>query len=168
MMNGLQTLPQWRTFFNNPTAALLGAINAVYPVCKILGLVPASWLSDRYGRKVPMLIGLTLMLVGPAIQASSQNLPMFVVSRGIIGFATVFVALPSPILITELAYPTHRGKITALFNTFFYFGAIAAAWSTYGTFKLQSTWAWRIPSALQSAIPCMQLLGFYFVPESPR
>ncbi|KAF5673669.1 lactose permease [Fusarium circinatum] len=116
MMNGLQTLPQWRNFFNHPPPPLLGAINAVYPVCKILGLVPASTISDKFGRKVAC-----------------------------------------PILVSELSYPTHRGKMTALYNTFFYFGAIAAAWITYGTFKMQSTWAWRCPSALQAAIPFLQL-----------
>ncbi|KAH7176382.1 general substrate transporter [Dactylonectria macrodidyma] len=168
MMNGLQALPQWRNFFNNPSAPLLGAINAVYPVCKILALVPASWVADRWGRKVPMLMGLLVLLCGPAIQAASPNLATFIVARGIIGAATVFLALPCPILVTELAYPTHRGKITALYNTFFYFGSIAAAWTTYGTFKIQSTWAWRIPSALQAAIPFLQLLGFYWLPESPR
>ncbi|KAG5786593.1 hypothetical protein H9Q69_014327 [Fusarium xylarioides] len=168
MMNGLQTLPQWRNFFNNPPPPLLGAINAVYPVCKILGLVPASTISDKFGRKVPIYIGLVSLVIGPAIQAASINLPMFIVSRGLIGFATVFPQVACPILVSELSYPTHRGKMTALYNTFFYFGAIAAAWITYGTFKLQSTWAWRCPSALQAAIPFLQLIFIYWVPESPR
>lgn len=43
-----------------------------------------------------------------------------------------------------------------------------AAWCTYGTFKLSSTWSWRIPSLLQGALPALQLLGIYFLPESPR
>lgn len=168
MMNGLQTLPQWRGFFNNPPAPVLGAINAVYPVCKILGLVPATLISDKWGRKVPIYLGLVALVFGPAIQAASMNLPMFIVSRGLIGFATVFPQVACPILVSELSYPTHRGKMTALYNTFFYFGAIGAAWITYGTFKIQSTWSWRIPSALQAAIPFCQLLFIYWVPESPR
>ncbi|KAI1013722.1 hypothetical protein LB503_010526 [Fusarium chuoi] len=168
MMNGLQTLPQWRNFFNNPPPPVLGAINAVYPVCKILGLVPASTISDKFGRKVPIYIGLLSLVIAPAIQAASINLPMFIVSRGLIGFATVFPQVACPILVSELSYPTHRGKVTALYNTFFYFGAIAAAWITYGTFKMQSTWAWRCPSALQAAIPFLQLMFIYWVPESPR
>ncbi|KAJ4240354.1 hypothetical protein NW757_012532 [Fusarium falciforme] len=168
MMNGLQTLPQWRGFFNNPPAPVLGAINAVYPVCKILGLVPATLISDKWGRKMPIYLGLVALVFGPAIQAASMNLPMFIVSRGFIGFATVFPQVACPILVSELSYPTHRGKMTALYNTFFYFGAIGAAWITYGTFKIQSTWSWRIPSALQAAIPFCQLLFIYWVPESPR
>lgn len=49
-----------------------------------------------------------------------------------------------------------------------YVGAIVAAWSTYGTFKLSSDWSWRIPSLLQAAVSIIQLLLIYFVPESPR
>lgn len=168
MMNGLQTLPQWRNYFNNPDAGTLGAMNAIYPVGKLCGIFPVAWLADRYGRKLPMFIGFILLIIGPVIQAAAQNLPMFVVSRFIVGVATVGIAQPSPVLITELAYPTHRGKVTALFNTFYYFGAIFAAWCTYGTFRLQSDWSWRIPSLLQAGIPAIQFALFYWLPESPR
>ncbi|KAK1585401.1 lactose permease [Colletotrichum navitas] len=75
---------------------------------------------------------------------------------------------PAPVLVTELAYPTMRGKISALYNTFFFLGAIIAAWSTYAIFRMSSTSAWRIPSVLQGAIPAIQVTFFYFVPESPR
>ncbi|GKT83982.1 hexose transporter protein [Colletotrichum tofieldiae] len=47
-------------------------------------------------------------------------------------------------------------------------GAIVAAWSTYGTFKLESNWSWRIPSMLQATVSVFQLCLIYFVPESPR
>ncbi|KAK0203424.1 hexose transporter [Desarmillaria ectypa] len=40
--------------------------------------------------------------------------------------------------------------------------------TTFGTFKIKNTWAWRIPSALQ-ALPCVfQVALIWFVPESPR
>ncbi|WYZ40914.1 hypothetical protein EsH8_IV_001255 [Colletotrichum jinshuiense] len=168
MMNGLQTIKQWRGYFGNPTAPVLGTMNAVYPIGKIMGLIPTTWLADKYGRKVPMWIGFFLLLVGAALQGASTSLPMFIVARWLLGAATAFIAQPAPILVTELAYPTQRGKISALYNTFFFFGAILAAWSTYGTFRMPSTWSWRIPSILQGALPAIQFAFFYFVPESPR
>ncbi|KAH0435767.1 lactose permease [Colletotrichum camelliae] len=168
MMNGLQTIEQWRGYFGHPSAPILGTMNAVYPIGKIMGLVPVTWLADKYGRKTPMWIGFGLLLLGAALQGASVSLPMFIVSRWLLGAATAFIAQPAPILVTELAYPTQRGKISALYNTFFFFGAILAAWSTYGTFRLPSTWSWRIPSMLQGALPAIQCVFFYFVPESPR
>ncbi len=52
----------------------------------------------------------------------------------------------APLLITELAFPTHRAPITSLYNTTWYLGAIVAAWATFGTFSLDNSWSWRIPS----------------------
>lgn len=59
-------------------------------------------------------------------------------------------------------------RLTQSFSSEQYFGAIFAAWSTYGTFRLPSTWSWRIPSILQGAIPFIQFAFFWIVPESPR
>ncbi|KAH8895472.1 general substrate transporter [Thozetella sp. PMI_491] len=168
MMNGLQILTQWKSFFSNPEGAILGLMNAVYPLGKVFALLLVTPLSDRYGRKLPMLIGMVAAVAFAIMQGMAQNLATFVTARALLGFFTSFMSQPSPVIITELAYPTQRGKVTALYNTFFYFGAILAAWCTYGTFKIQSTWSWRIPSLLQGALPFIQLLGLYFLPESPR
>ena len=118
-MNGLQTVKQWRQYFGTPSPQILGTINAVYPIGKILALAPATWLSDRYGRKLPLLLGLMLCIAGAALQGGSQNLAMFITARFLLGVATALIAQPSPIIITELAYPTYRGKITAMYNTFY-------------------------------------------------
>ncbi|KAH8881448.1 lactose permease [Thozetella sp. PMI_491] len=168
MMNGLQTLVQWRSYFGNPSAPVLGAMNAIFPIGKIVGILPSAWLVDRYGRKSSLWVGFIFLMIAAGLQGGSINVAMFIVSRFILGAATAFIAQPSPILVTELAYPTHRGKITAMYQTFFYFGSIFAAWSTYGTFRLDSSWSWRIPSILQAAIPFFQFLALAFVPESPR
>ncbi|KFY98423.1 hypothetical protein V500_01664 [Pseudogymnoascus sp. VKM F-4518 (FW-2643)] len=111
MMNGLQTLPQWRDYFGNPSASILGAINAIHPMGKLLGLFPSAWISDRYDRKRPMLVGLFILFIGTVLQGAAQNIRMMIVSRFILGFGTAFLAQPSPILVTELAYPTQRGWI---------------------------------------------------------
>ncbi|CAG9991086.1 unnamed protein product [Clonostachys byssicola] len=168
MMNGLQTLPQWRQYFGNPEGALLGLMNSVYPLGKVVSMFVVSYLCDRYGRKLPIIIGLVTCISFAILQGLSNNLHSFIIARAFLGFFTSFLSQPSPIIVAELAYPTQRGKITALYNTFFYFGAIFAAWCTFGTFKIESTWSWRIPSLLQGAIPFCQLLGVFFLPESPR
>lgn len=118
-MNGLQTLPQWKTFFGNPEGAILGMMNAVYPLGKVVALFVVTYISDRYGRKIPIFIGLVCCVGFAIMQALSQSLPTFVTARALLGFFTSFISQPSPVLITELAYPTQRGKITALYNTFF-------------------------------------------------
>ena len=122
MMNGLQTLPQWRAYFDHPKGAILGLMNAIYPAGKILALFAVTYVSDRFGRKRTMVIGAIACSVIPLLQGMAVNIPMFISSRALLGLFTTFLSQPSPILITELAYPTHRGKLTALYNTSFVSG----------------------------------------------
>ncbi|KAL5323936.1 hypothetical protein ACEPPN_008478 [Leptodophora sp. 'Broadleaf-Isolate-01'] len=168
MMNAQQVIPTWRLYFDYPKGGKLGLVNAIFYVGKVCALPVVTILSDRIGRRKPILLGLILCIVGTVIQAAAVNYGMLVVSRYVLGAATAFMAQPSPLLITELAFPTHRGKITALYQTFFYFGAILSAWASFGTVHLSSNWAWRGPAALQAFFPVIQLSFWWFLPESPR
>lgn len=119
MMNGLQTLPQWREYFDNPEGALLGLMNSVYPLGKVISLLILSYMCDRWGRKLPLLIGFITCIAFAILQGLSKDIHSFIIARALLGFFTSFISQPSPIIITELAYPTQRGKLTALYNTFF-------------------------------------------------
>lgn len=118
-MNGLQTLTQWREFFGHPEGAVLGLMNAVYPLGKVVSLPLVTFVSDRFGRKIPLIVGLVACVAFSIMQGLAQNFATFVTARALLGFSTSFISQPSPILIAELSYPPHRGKITALYNTFF-------------------------------------------------
>ena len=39
---------------------------------------------------------------------------------------------------------------------------------TFGTFFINNSWSWRIPSALQALPSVLQVFLIWFVPESPR
>ena len=93
---------------------------------------------------------------------------MFIGARFLLGFGLTFASNGASALIIELAYPPHRAPLTTLYNSAFAFGAIVAAWSTFGTFKIDSSWSWRIPSALQAVPAILQLTLILFAPESPR
>lgn len=168
MMNGLQSVENWRNYFGEPKGATLGLFNAAYPIGGLCAIPFISFVSDTFGRRAGLGCGASLCCLGAALQASAQSLPMFVVARGILGCGTVFLGSSGAPLITEIAHPAQRATATALFNTSYPLGAIVAAWTTFGTFRIESTASWRIPSALQGLPSVIQLLGLYFVPESPR
>lgn len=125
-MNGLQSLEQWRDYFGNPSGSLLGLVNGAQSIGSVLSLPLVGWFSDKFGRKPILLAGIIMIIVATIIQAASVNLAMFIVSRLIVGFGGMFVVQPSPMLIAELAYPTHRGKYTSAFWTMYYLGNISS------------------------------------------
>ncbi|KAF4968540.1 hypothetical protein FSARC_4107 [Fusarium sarcochroum] len=167
-MNGLQSLHQWREYFDHPQGEILGLVNAAQSIGSVLALPFVGHLSDKFGRKPVLLSGIIMIVIASALQAGSISYAMFVVSRVIVGFGGMFVVQPSPMLIAELAYPTHRGKYTSAFWTLYYLGAILASWTTFGTQIYESTISWRLPSALQAGFPLIQIIFFWQVPESPR
>ncbi|KAL2840549.1 general substrate transporter [Aspergillus pseudoustus] len=168
MMNALQISPTWKAYYEYPTEAKLGAINAVRPAGKICAFVFVAPFSNRFGRRIPLVLAFTVAVVGAAIQAGSIHFGMLVFSRWLLGFGAGMMSQPSPVLLAELSYPTHRGKLTALYHCFYFVGSIAAAWITFGTLKMVGDWSWRIPTLLQGAAPLLQLAFSRFLPESPR
>ncbi|KAH7049466.1 general substrate transporter [Macrophomina phaseolina] len=168
LMNGLQSLKQWKTYFGEPEGALLGTVNAAQSIGSVVVLPIVGICSDIFGRKFVLISGLLGVLVATIIQATSTTLAQFIVSRLVVGAAGMFVVQPAPLLIAELAYPTHRGKYTSAYWTMYYLGAILASWTTFGTEAYESNWSWRIPTILQAGYPVVQLLFIYWLPESPR
>jgi MFS family permease len=108
------------------------------------------------------------MASATVIQTASQSVNMFIGARFLIGFGLGFAGLGSPLLISELSYPPYRAPLTGIYNSLWHSGAIIAAWVTFGTFKITSSWSWRTPSAFQGLAPVVQLLLVWFHPESPR
>ncbi|GME83746.1 unnamed protein product [Ambrosiozyma monospora] len=92
----------------------------------------ASYCADRFGRRPCIFAGIPGVIVSTVIQVTAKHLPQLCTARWLVGIASMFATVPSSLIITELAYPSHRGKLTALYNTFYYFGAILASWACYG------------------------------------
>ncbi|KAJ5733530.1 hypothetical protein N7493_002316 [Penicillium malachiteum] len=170
LMNSLQSLTEWKDYFGNPTGAVLGVVNAAQSIGSVISLPFIGILSDRIGRRLTLLSGTIVIIIASVIQAASVKYGMFVFARVLVGVGSMLVVQPSPMLITELAYPTHRGKYTSAFWTIYYLGAILASWTSYSTQKhlSSSNWSWRVPSIVQAGFPLIQLIFWCFVPESPR
>lgn len=115
MMNGLLALPQWHAFMNQPTGPWLGFLNAAYSLGNVLVYPAAAWVCNKYGRKVGIYISWVFLAIGTAVQTAAPNEGAFVAARFIIGCASGFF-LSAPLLITENAYPTHRGVVSSLYN----------------------------------------------------
>ena len=135
-------------------------------------LLFAPYIADYFGRRNGTALGNMFVLLGALLQAlppAGHPKAMYLAGRFLIGFGSNISNGTCPLLITEVSHPRHRGRITTIYNTLWYLGAIMAAWTTYGTLLgISSNLQWRLPTGLQCAMPGIQLLALYLVPESPR
>jgi hypothetical protein len=86
MLNGLQIIPGWRSYFGSPAGQRLGTISNGVRFGQIASLVVVAPLVQKYGRRVPIAIDSAILLVGVVLQTAAQNYSMFVVARILIGF----------------------------------------------------------------------------------
>jgi len=168
LMNGVQAITYYEKFFHYPHGSVQGLLNAIQSVGGVCSLILAPYMADYGGRKWTIIVGCFIVVVAGVVQCLSVNIHMFTGARFLIGLGSGFSGMGSPLLITELAHPAERGKITALYNTQYYFGAFLGGWITFGTLAIKSNWSWRLPSLLQAAPSFVQLVLLFMVPESPR
>lgn len=158
------TLPD----FGHPTSSTLGLLNAMYSLGALMAIPFIPTVSQYLGRRKTIVAASLLMMVGAGMQTGSVNKDMFLASRWLLGFGIPFAIVNASSMLGELGYEKERAILTSLFNASWFVGAIAAAGTTYGTFQMSSTWAWRIPSLLQLVPSICQIAFMPWCPESPR
>ncbi|RYP64467.1 hypothetical protein DL769_006660 [Monosporascus sp. CRB-8-3] len=166
--NSVQVFESWTSFFGNPSGGTLGLLGALYQIGSIASIWIVPIIADNYGRKLPIILGCVIMTVGAFIQGFSQNMGTFMGGRVMLGFGNSLAQISSPMLLTEICHPQHRGRLTAVYNCLWNAGAIVETWLAFGTNFLGNQWSWRIPAIVQAVPSAIQLAFIWWVPESPR
>lgn len=164
-MNTSQLLDIWKEDLGNPSKATLGRLSAMYSIGSIVSLPVVPFLSDRFGRKIPITVGCVIMIIAAAVQASAFGRPQYEGARFFMGFGNSLAQLSCPMLITEIAHPQHRARITTVYNCLWNLGALICGWLAFGTSNIQNSWSWRIPTLLQGVFSIIQLAFIFWIPE---
>ena len=118
-------------------------------------------LSDLYGRKPMLLIGVTLFLLGSALSGLSQDMTQLIVFRGIQGLGAGSLFPIALAVIGDLFTPAERGKYQGLFGAVFGVAAIIGPW--LGGFLTEHvSWHWifyiNLPIGLLSMVVIWRVL----------
>lgn len=168
LTNGLQSVNQFMEAFGHPKGAELGFFGASMSVGGIIATIVGGSLVDRLGRRAICFIGAAIVIGMAIMEALSTTFAMFTGAKLVLGLGAVLQQISAPVLATELAHPKDRVALTSLYNTSILLGLIAGSWTTFGTFRIDSDWSWKIPCLLQIILPAYQMCIIWFCPESPR
>src|SRR5512146_647761 len=118
-------------------------------------------LSDLYGRKPMLMIGVTLFLVGSALSGLSQNMFQLILFRGIQGIGAGALFPIALAVIGDLYTPAERGRYQGLFGAVFGISFIIGP-ALGGLLTDNVSWHWifyvNIPVGLVSLFVLARLL----------
>lgn len=91
---------------------LIGVALGAYGLTQAILQIPAGWLSDRYGRKPIIIVGLLLFALGSFIAASADDIYWIIAGRVIQGAGAINAAVMA--LTADLTREEHRTKAMAM------------------------------------------------------
>lgn len=140
----------------------LSTIQGSYMGGVFVGCMVWGWASDKFGRRLTMLVAAVIQVVSSILAAFAPNYIIFIMLRFLIAFSVSGVFECGFVLVTEICGPHYRTYFGIL--TQFPFGWGAALLPVIAYFIRQ----WK-SLQLAISIPCVLLGIFYWtIPESPR
>jgi MFS transporter, SP family, arabinose:H+ symporter len=151
----------------------------------IAGVMVAGSLSDRFGRKIVLIISAVLFSlsgIGCMIAADEVQLVIARILGGIgIGVASVI----SPLYIAEISIPAIRGRLVSMYQLAITVGFLGAYLANFGLLqysvalldkgattglygKIFATEAWRGMLGMEAVPAVLFFVVLFFIPESPR
>ncbi|MEQ3549385.1 sugar porter family MFS transporter [Pseudonocardia nematodicida] len=131
----------------------------------MLGAGMSGRLADTLGRRMLILLGGVVFVIGTLGAALATTVLLLVLFRFVMGIGVGIVSVVVPMYLSELAPARIRGRLTSLMQLLVTVG-IFVAYLTDFAFADARAWRWMIGLGV---IPAVVLaIGIYTQPESPR
>jgi len=133
----------------------------------VVGSLVGGWPTDRFGRKATLTWIGVLYLASALGCAFATGVWTFVAARFIGGLGIGISTVAAPLYISEIAPPSHRGRLAGMFQFNIVFGILVAFASNAALAAIgENAWRWMLGVA---AIPSIvYTVGCFLIPESPR
>jgi len=135
----------------------------------VAGPFLASWLCDRIGRKMTMIVGAILLAVNSVMTALAPDMVTFNIFRIIGGVGVGLCSMASPMYIAEIAPFRIRGKLGLMYQIAIVIGSQIAGLVAYFLAKeLPDTVSWRWMFASEMVSISLFMVFLVSIPRSPR
>ncbi len=97
--------------YTNTTPYLIGVAIGIYGLTQALLQIPFGYLSDKYGRKPMLVVGLIIFFAGSVVAAQSSDIIGVVIGRALQGAGAISAVLMA--FLADFVSPNQRSKANA-------------------------------------------------------
>jgi MFS transporter, SP family, arabinose:H+ symporter len=151
----------------------------------IAGVMVAGSLSDKFGRKIVLLLSAVLFSVSGIGCMAAGNEVQLVIARILGGIGIGVASVISPLYIAEISVPSFRGRLVSMYQLAITVGFLGAYLANYGLQqysetllekgaitglygKIFATEVWRGMLGMESLPALLFFIALFLIPESPR
>lgn len=138
------------------------------PVGCFVGAVATSVVGEKFGRRKSVGAGALISIIGTLLQATAYSRAHLIFGRIVSGVGLGFINSTVPVMQAEFSPKASRGIYVCAQLSTLNFGILLVYWIDYAFSNHTSSYAWRIPTALQGIILIAILVLLCFIPETPR
>ncbi|KAL2009276.1 hypothetical protein VTN00DRAFT_7470 [Thermoascus crustaceus] len=153
-------------------STMQGTVTAIYEIGCLIGAMFILWLGDQLGRRLSIMIGAAVMIIGVLIQVTAYPghvpLAQFIVGRVVTGVGNGINTSTIPTYQAECSRTSNRGLLICIEGGVIAFGSLIAYWIDFGASYGPDDLTWRFPIAFQIFFGLVIVIGMIFLPESPR
>ncbi|CAN4113834.1 unnamed protein product [Withania somnifera] len=127
----------------------------------------ASITTKTFGRKISMLIGGLIFLIGAVLNGIAMNLGVLILGRLLLGVGIGYANQSVPVYLSEMAPPKLRGALNVCFQMAVTLGILVANLVNYGTSTMKKN-GWRVSLVLAAVPAVIMTVGAVFLPDTPN
>ncbi|KAJ9294027.1 hypothetical protein DTO271G3_7155 [Paecilomyces variotii] len=144
--------------------AQFGLVSSIYTLGGLLGALLAGPISTKYGRLFALRATTAFFILGPVAETLAPSIPVLSIGRLLSGVGSGAAIVVGPIYISEIAPPDKKGLFGAFTQIMTNVGILLT--QSLGFFLSRDS-MWRIILAIAGIVGTVELIGLFFVPESP-
>jgi sugar porter (SP) family MFS transporter len=133
----------------------------------IVGCLVAGWVSDKWGRKLGLMIAAAIFALSSVGMAISPVRDIFILMRFCAGIGVGMASMLSPMYIAEISPAYLRGRMVAINQLTIVIGILITNLVNY-TLRNNGEDAWRWMFGLGFIPAVLFFIGAVWLPESPR
>ncbi|KAK2737934.1 hypothetical protein FQN55_000838 [Onygenales sp. PD_40] len=174
VMSGIISDPAFNAMYTatKGDSTMQATVTAVYEVGCLFGAIVALLVGDRLGRRLMIIWGATIMIIGVIIQVTAVQdkvpLAQFIVGRVITGIGNGMNTSTIPTYQAECSKTHNRGLLICIEGGVIAIGTAIAYWIDFGAHYGPQDLVWRFPIAFQIVFGVFIIVGMFYLPDSPR
>ncbi len=115
-------LPLYAQSFGVSVSAI-GMAVGIYGLARLVGALPAAYVSDTFGRRVALALGGGITAIGNLWCAMATTYPEFILARFVAGAGAGLIVTTGQIVLADITTPERRGRMVSIYQGTFIFAA---------------------------------------------